>query len=174
MSRLDSAIRRLQAQRACLDRAAHAIAEVPGVLFELGLGNGRTYDHLRELCPTREIFVFERQVAAHPDCVPDDAHLYLGDVLETLPRAAERFAGRVALLHADIGTGDAARNARLAAAIQPQLPHLLAPGGVAITDQEMPWPEAEQIALPDGVAPGRYFLYRQPDPIPSPPARGEG
>jgi hypothetical protein len=161
MSRLDSAIRRLQAQRACLDSAAHAIRQVPGVLFELGLGNGRTYDHLRELCPTREIFVFERQVAAHPDCVPDEAHLYLGDVLETLPRAAERFAGGVALLHADIGTGDAARNARLAAAIQPYLPDLLAPGGVAITDQEMPWAEAEQIALPDGVAPGRYFLYRQ-------------
>jgi hypothetical protein len=161
MSRLDSAIRRLQAQRACLDMAAHAIHQVPGVLFELGLGNGRTYDHLRALCPTREIFVFERQIAAHPDCVPDDDHLYLGDVLETLPRAAERFAGQVALLHADIGTGDAARNARLAQAIQPHLPRLLAPGGVAITDQEMPWAEAEQVALPDGVADGRYFLYRQ-------------
>jgi hypothetical protein len=93
--------------------------------------------------------------------VPDDDHLYLGDVLETLPRAAERFAGGVALLHADIGTGDAARNARLAAAIQPHLPRLLALGGVAVTDQEMPWPEAEQLALPEGVAPGRYFLYRQ-------------
>lgn len=161
MSRLDSAIRRLQAQRACLDAAGHAVAGVPGVLFELGLGNGRTYDHLRELCPGREIFVFERQVAAHPDCVPDAAHLYLGDVLATLPRAGERFAGAVALLHADIGTGDAARNARLAAAIQPYLPRLLAPGGVAITDQEMPWPAAEQLRLPDGVAPGRYFLYRQ-------------
>jgi hypothetical protein len=162
MSRLDSAIRRLQAQRACLDAAAHAVSGVEGVVFELGLGNGRTYDHLRETCPQREIFVFERQVAAHPDCVPDDAHLYLGDVLETLPRAAARFAGRVALLHADIGTGDADRNARLAAAIQPHMPRLLSPGGVAVTDQEMPWPEAETVALPDGVAPGRYFLYRQP------------
>jgi hypothetical protein len=162
MSRLDSAIRRLQAQRACLNTAAQAIPGVPGVLFELGLGNGRTYDHLRELCPAREIFVFERQIAAHPDCVPDAAHLYLGDVLQTLPAAAQRFAGRVALLHADIGTGDAERNAQLAAALQPHLPRLLAPGGVAVTDQEMPWGEAEHVALPDGVAPGRYFLYRQP------------
>ncbi|MBK1696846.1 class I SAM-dependent methyltransferase [Rhodovibrio salinarum] len=161
MSRLDSAIRRLQAQRACLNAAAEAVADRPGVVFELGLGNGRTYDHLRESCAGREIFVFERQVAAHPDCVPDDAHLYLGDVLETLPQAAERFAGQVALLHADIGTGDAARNARLAGAIQPFLPHLLVPGGIAVTDQEMPWPDAEQVALPDGVAPGRYFLYRR-------------
>ena len=161
MSRLDSAIRRLQAQRACLNTAAEATAQVPGAVFELGLGNGRTYDHLRERCPKREIFVFERQVAAHPDCVPDDAHLFLGDVLETLPQAAERFAGAVALLHADIGTGDADRNARLAASIQPYLHRLLAPGGVAVTDQELPWPEAEPLALPDGVAPGRYFLYRQ-------------
>jgi hypothetical protein len=161
MSRLDSAIRRLQAQRACLDAAACATAQVPGVVFELGLGNGRTYDHLRERCPSREIFVFERKVAAHPDCVPDDSHLYLGDVLETLPAAVEQFAGQVALLHADIGTGDAARNARLAAAIQPHLPRLLAPGGVAVTDQEMPWAAAEQLSLPEGVAPGRYFLYRQ-------------
>lgn len=162
MSRLDSAIRRLQAQRACLNTAAEATARVPGAIFELGLGNGRTYDHLRERCPKREIFVFERQVAAHPDCVPDDAHLFLGDVLETLPQAAERFAGAVALLHADIGTGEAARNARLAASIQPYLHRLLAPGGVAVTDQEIPWPEADQLALPDGVAPGRYFLYRRP------------
>jgi len=162
MSRLDSAIRRLQAQRACLNTAADAIASVPGVVFELGLGNGRTYDHLRERCPAREIFVFERQVAAHPDCVPDAAHLYLGDVLETLPAAVERFAGGVALLHADIGTGDAVRNARLAEAIQPDLLRLLAPGAVAITDQQLPWTDADQIAPPDGVAPGRYFLYRRP------------
>jgi hypothetical protein len=46
-SRLDSFIRRLEAQRACLDWAAQEIAAVPGEVVELGLGNGRTYDHLR-------------------------------------------------------------------------------------------------------------------------------
>ena len=49
MSRLDSFIRRLEAQRACLDRAAALIAGIDGAVLELGLGNGRTYDHLREL-----------------------------------------------------------------------------------------------------------------------------
>ncbi|MGH6887075.1 MAG: class I SAM-dependent methyltransferase, partial [Geminicoccales bacterium] len=49
MSRLDSFIRRLEAQRACLDLAAARIADLPGPVLELGLGNGRTYDHLREL-----------------------------------------------------------------------------------------------------------------------------
>jgi S-adenosyl-L-methionine methyltransferase len=87
MSRLDSFIRRLEAQRACLEHAAGQIRDLPGPVLELGLGNGRTFDHLCELLPAREIFVFEREVRAHPDCIPDPAHLILGDVRETLPRA---------------------------------------------------------------------------------------
>ncbi|MCH8923260.1 MAG: hypothetical protein IIA67_08960, partial [Planctomycetes bacterium] len=71
MSRLDINIRRLEAQRACLNLAAEMIRDLPGPVFELGLGNGRTYDHLRAALPEREIFVFEREVAAHPDCIPD-------------------------------------------------------------------------------------------------------
>ena len=67
MSRLDSFIRRLEAQRACLDRAAALVAGLAGPVLELGLGNGRTYDHLRALLPGRDIFVFERAVSAHPE-----------------------------------------------------------------------------------------------------------
>ena len=89
MSRLDSAIRRLEAQRACLDRAAELLDGVPGHVFELGLGNGRTYDHLRERFPSREIFVFEMKISAHPSCIPDDDHLFLGDVLDRLPAVTE-------------------------------------------------------------------------------------
>ena len=60
MSRLDSFIRRLEAQRACLGFVAGQIRDVAGPVLEFGLGNGRTYDHLRELLPERDIFVFER------------------------------------------------------------------------------------------------------------------
>ncbi len=67
MSRLDSVIRRLQAQRACLNKAAGLVGGLPGAVLELGLGNGRTFDHLREILPGREIFVLEREVAAHTD-----------------------------------------------------------------------------------------------------------
>ena len=63
MSRLDSFIRRVSAQRDCLNAAADLIRDVPGPVLEFGLGNGRTYDHLRSLLPERTIFVFERQVA---------------------------------------------------------------------------------------------------------------
>ena len=102
MSRLDSAIRRLTAQRSCLEHAAALVADLPGPILELGLGNGRTYDHLCEMLPDREIFVFERKVAAHPDCVPDESHLLLGDFLDTLPQALDRVGRPAALAHADI------------------------------------------------------------------------
>lgn len=160
MSRLDSMIRRLRAQRACLDQAAALVSDLPGVVFELGLGNGRTYDHLRAICPTREIFVFERQVAADPDCVPDRDHLFLGDIHETLPAAAARFGRGVALVHSDIGTGDAAGNARIAAYLATQLPGLLCAGGVTVSDQDLGYAGAEALPLPEKVPPGRYFLYR--------------
>lgn len=163
MSRLDSAIRRLQAQRACLDRAASLIVGVPGPVVELGLGNGRTYDHLRHLLPGRAIFAFDRQLDAHPDCIPDAAHLVLGDFADTLPTALQRIGAPAALIHADTGTGEAARNARLAAWLAPHLARLAAPGGVILSDQELTGLAGEALPLPHGVAAGRYFLYRKGD-----------
>jgi S-adenosyl-L-methionine methyltransferase len=159
VSRLESAIRRLEAQRACLDAAIDHIRDRPGIILELGLGNGRTYDHLRERLPGREIFVFERHVAAHPDCVPDAAHLLLGDFRDTLRVAARRFAGQAVLVHADIGTGDPAASAALAKAIQPLLIPLMAPGGLIASDQRFTDAGWRPLALPAGVDAGRYFLY---------------
>ncbi len=161
MSRLDSFIRRLEAQRACLDRAAELIAGIDGIVLELGLGNGRTYDHLRELFPGRDIYVCERQVTAHPDCVPPADRLLLGDLRETLPVAHRRFAGKVALAHLDVGTGDAAANKALAAELLPLVVPLLCAGGVITSDPVMDCPELAPLPLPDGVAPGRYHLYRR-------------
>lgn len=160
MSRLDSAIRRLEAQRACLDLAADLIVDLPGPLFEIGLGNGRTYDHLRERMPGRHIFVFDRQVAAHPDCIPPGDRLFLGDVRDTLPVVVERFRGTVALIHADIGSGDTAASRSLARSIEPSLLQLLASGGVLIADQPFPAAGLSVLDPPSGVRTGRYFLYR--------------
>ena len=160
MSRLDSVIRRLRAQRACLRRAAEMIRELPGPVLELGLGNGRTYDHLRETFPDREIFVFEREVAADPDCRPDAAHLLLGDIHQTLPAAVARFGPSVALVHSDLGTGDAEMNRRLAGFLAARLPGLLRPGGVVISDQDVRLEGAVALPLPEGVEPGRYFMSR--------------
>ena len=62
-NRLEQMIRRLTAQRNCLEFAAEMVAGLPGPVLEFGLGKGRTYDFLRERFSEREIFVFERD---HP------------------------------------------------------------------------------------------------------------
>lgn len=160
MSRLDSVIRRLRAQQACLERAAALIRSLPGPVFELGLGNGRTYDHLCQLCPEREIFVFDRQVAAGADRVPDAEHLFLGDIHETLTAAAARFGRSVALIHSDIGTGNAEGNARIAGFLSGQVPAFLCPGGIVVSDQDLAYQGAQALPLPEGVPPGRYFMYQ--------------
>ena len=165
MSRLDSAIRRLQAQRICLDWAVAEINGRPGPVLEFGLGNGRTYDHLRDRLsggdPEREIFVFERKVAAHPDCVPDDAHLFLGDVHDSMPGALARIGSPAVMAHCDIGTGDAALTAALAVFVGSALGPLLAPGAVIAADQPLAIPGCRPVPLPAGVAEGRYHLFRK-------------
>jgi len=77
MSRLDLFIARMTSQRACLNFAAAQTAGMAGPVFELGLGNGRTYHHMREIMPDRDIYVFERAVASHPDSTPPDDRLIL-------------------------------------------------------------------------------------------------
>jgi len=159
MSRLDSFIRRLEAQRACLDWACEMIAGIPGAVLELGLGNGRTYDHLRErLGAAREIYAFDRALAAHPACVPRQGRLILGDLRETLPRFA---GGPVALAHADVGSGDAEASAALARWLGPSLAPLLGEGAIVLCDQPLADPRLSPLALPARVAEGRYFAYRQ-------------
>ena len=160
MSRLDSFIRRLEAQRACLDLAAHLVWELDGDVLELGLGNGRTYDHLRQLFPDRKIYVCERRVAAHPDCVPPAELLLLGDMRDTLQTARELLGGRVALAHLDPATGDVAASRALAAQVAPLIVPLLRPGGVLVSEPAIAWRGLSPMALPEGFTPGRYNLYR--------------
>jgi hypothetical protein len=160
VSRLDSFIRRLEAQRACLDLAAALVRGLDGPALELGLGNGRTYDHLRELFPDRDIFVCERQVAAHPDCIPPPEFLLLGDMRETLRVAQGRLGGRVALAHLDPATGDAAASRALAADLAPLILPLLRAGAILVSEPALAGDALAALPLPEGVAPGRYHLYR--------------
>ena len=158
MSRLDSFIRRLQAQRACLDHAVALVADLPGPVLELGLGNGRTYDHLRERLPGRRIIAFDRVNAANLRSLPPEGDLILGEISQT----AGAFAGiDAALVHADIGSGyDDMDELNLR-----WLPHLtvdlLASGGIAASGVPLDHRELKALPLPEGIRPGRYFLYRK-------------
>ena len=160
MSRLDSFIRRLEAQRACLDFAARLIQGLEGDVLELGLGNGRTYDHLRQLFPDRKIYVCERSIAAHPDCVPPAGLLLLGEMLDTL-RCARMLTDRVVLAHLDPGTGDLAASHALAAELTPLITPLLRLDGILVSEPAIAGDGLSPIALPAGVLPGRYHLYRR-------------
>jgi hypothetical protein len=126
--------------------------------LELGLGNGRSYDHLRErLAGSRAIYALDRQLSAHPDCVPTE--LLLGDFRDTLPRLASRIGRTVALVHADTGSGDEAASRAQALALPALVDPLLVEGAIVVSDQEMK-PQWQVLPLPDGVAPGRYFIWR--------------
>jgi S-adenosyl-L-methionine methyltransferase len=160
VSRLDSFIRRLEAQRACLDMAAELADGLDGPALELGLGNGRTYDHLRELCPERQIYVCERTVAAHPDCVPPPEFLLLGDMRDTLRAAREWLEGRIALAHLDPASGDVAASRALAEELVPLIVPLLRQGAVLVSEPSIAAPELVRLEPPEGVAAGRYNLYR--------------
>lgn len=159
MSRLESFIRRLQAQRACLELAMRDL--VPGLILELGLGNGRTYDHLLEHLPDRRIVVFERQPNPQAIPMPASADLVVGRLDETLPLAAQRWAGGAALVHSDIGCGDPAIDAATAALVGRHAAPLLAPGGWLISDQAITALDLIPQALPAEIRADRYYMYRK-------------
>ena len=161
VSRLDSFIRRLEAQRACLNLAANLVHELDGEILELGLGNGRTYDHLRELFPDRKIYVCERRLAAHPDCVPPAEDLFLGDMRDTLLTAREPLAGQIALAHLDPGTGDLAESRALAVELTPLIVPLLRCGGVLVSEPALASDQLSPLEPPDNVASERYNIYRR-------------
>lgn len=168
MSRLDSFIRRLKAQRDCLNLAANLVRGLAGEVLELGLGNGRTYDHLRQLFPDRAIYVCERRVAAHPDCVPPPEMLLLGDMRNELPRAHAWLAGRVVLAHLDMGTGDVLSSRALADELAPLIAPLLRLQGMLVSEPALTLTELNPVDLPNGIEPGRYHVYRRINPQ-SPP-----
>ena len=165
MSRLDSFIARMEAQRDCLNFLKERVDRLAGPLLEVGLGNGRSYDHLRTLFPARDIFVFERRVAAHPDCVPPDDRLFLGEVRDSIPRAVTRLGATAALIHTDLGTGDHAANVAMGRWLGPALDLLVASGGYVLANQALDVARWQRLPEPPGVPKDRYFLYRVRQPI---------
>lgn len=137
MSRLDFMISRLTAQRALLDEAARQIAGRAGCVFELGLGSGRTYDHLRQVFPDREIFAFDRSIAAHPKCIPDGDHMILGDIRETLAFCAPRIPGKPAFINVDLGSGDPTQDLITRAWLSPLIADWAEAGAIILADRPL-------------------------------------
>ncbi|WP_370467491.1 class I SAM-dependent methyltransferase [Geminicoccus harenae] len=136
------------------------VAGRPGSVLELGLGNGRSYDHLRARLPERRIVVVERDPKPHPACMPRPEDLVIGTFETVLPRAATLLPHDLVLVHADIGTGDPVRNACLAREVARQLAGFLPQGCIIAGDQHLPAERLRTLPVPEGVEPGRYHLYR--------------
>ena len=160
MSKLESFIRRMLAQRDGLNFAAREIKEIPGSVLELGLGNGRTYDHLRQLMPDRDIYVFERDVKSFSSCTPPKKRLFVGEVTETLFQAAEILGKTAALAHYDIATTSSESNRKLADRVGPLLNELMLPGSLVVSSVAMTVRQWSIVPKPVDIKPGRYFIYR--------------
>lgn len=159
MSRLDSFIRRLTAQRDILNHVSATLgADLDGPVLELGLGNGRTFSHLRERFPGRRIIAFDRAVNSHGSSTPEAEDIVIGEIRDT----AQAYLGiGAALVHADIGTGYPDKDA-ITLTWLPQLSAgLLAPGGLAVSGLPLDHPDLQAIELPPTVNEGRYFVYRR-------------
>lgn len=159
MSRLDSFIRRLTAQRDILNHVK-ADLDLPaeGGVMEIGLGNGRTFNHLRELFPTRRIVAFDRAMGAHASSVPDDKDLVIGEIAET----AQAYVGiEAALVHADIGTGYPDKDAVTLTWLPQLVAGMLAKDGIAVSGLPLDEKSLNPIPVPASVPEDRYFLYRK-------------
>jgi len=161
ISRLDLFIDRMVSQRACLDFAIAETAAMSGPVFELGLGNGRTYHHLLQRVTGRDIFVFERAVASHPDSTPPEDLTILGDVNETLPQTLARMGQVASLIHADLGGHNRAKNDIFARKVSPLVEPMLAPGGLMVASDRMYFEGLTELPLPPGAVEGRCFIYRK-------------
>lgn len=161
MSRLDVFIDRMVSQRASLDQAIALTTQMTGPVFELGLGNGRTYHHMRENIQGRDLFVFERAVASHPDSTPADEFLILGDVTETLPASVTRFGATASLIHADLGGHNLAKNDLFARKVSPLIEPLLAEGGIMVSSDRMYFESLKELPLAPGAVEGRCFIYQK-------------
>ncbi len=156
MSRLDSMLRRLTAQRDGLNWAASRIADKDGDVLDMGLGNGRTYDHLREILPNRRIWVMDRVLQCHPDSTPPEQDFLQGEAEPMLERLA-REGHKMAMAHYDFGRGIKEEDVAEAARLSPLIAQVMQPGGLLISGQ--PLVGFDQIEGPEIIAPDRYLFY---------------
>ena len=158
MSRLESMRRRLSAQIDGINWAAAHIADTPGDVLELGLGNGRTYDHLRQEIPNRRIWVIDRVLKPHPSCIPPAENFLQGEAEDMLARLASE-GHKMALAHYDFGYGVKEKDVAEGAALSPHIAAVMSPGGLIVSQQ--PLTGFQQISGPDTIDPERYLFYRK-------------
>ena len=170
MSRLDFHIEQKIAQRDSIDLAARELAGHPGWVVEFGLGRGRSYSHLVERFPDREIYCFDRELATYSTGGPPPERVLVGDLATVLADAAvqARFRSRVILAHLDLAWGDST-DARLHRLVVERTRGWLRPGAFILSDRAVPLdPAWDLVPIPAPAGVGyahRFHRYRCP-PVP--------
>lgn len=155
MSRLDSIMRRLAAQRDGLEWAANRTKDMVGDALDMGLGNGRTYDHMREVLD-RRIWVIDRVLQCHPSCIPPKADFLEGEAEAMLDKMATT-GTQIVLAHYDFGFGVKEKDVAEAIRLSPAIARIMAPGGIIVSGQ--PLVGFTALDGPDTVAKDRYQFY---------------
>ncbi|MBB4955756.1 hypothetical protein H4S14_003837 [Agrobacterium vitis] len=158
MSRLDSFINRMSAQRDLLNHIRDVYPLPSGPILEVGLGNGRTYSHLRENFPQHRIVAFDRQLGAHKSSIPEGNDLVLGEIAEK----GQDFIGcGAAMVHADIGTGYPDKDAVTLTWLPDMVAGMLAAEGIALCGLPLSHKMLEALPMLPHIEKDRYFLYRR-------------
>jgi hypothetical protein len=129
-------------------------------VVELGLGNGRTYHHLRERLTGWRIVAFERLLTAHPSSIPPEGDLILGDIEETVPRFADTDGRCARLIHADLGDGIEDNDRVLERVLPPLVVMLAAPGARVLSSTRLDHPHLIEEDWGDATAGYAYCSYR--------------
>lgn len=157
MSRLESFMRRLMAQKDGLEWAAERIKNIAGDVLEIGLGNGRSYDHLREIVPERRIWVIDRVLQCFPSCTPPESDFLKGEAEDMLVKLKSAGA-QIALAHYDFGVGVKEQDWPEAAMLSPLIADILTPKGIVISGQ--PLVGFARLDGPETITGDRYFCYQ--------------
>jgi hypothetical protein len=163
-SRLDSAIAYYQALADMLAAAAARIAACEGPVLVVGLGNGRSFDHLRERLPDRRFLAYDLRDRAHPLSRPEAGDLFLESAGSGVEDALSRLGVPAALIHCDFRHALAYDETSFPLV---RLAACLSPGGCLTLE----WPEAalSRVLLPklevaNGKAPGLFLLQERARP----------
>lgn len=175
MSRLEDLIHRFTSQRNVLDYVIRRMredgfnrhlvggigSEDAAIAVELGLGSGRTYDHLREKLPKGiDVFAFDRAIETHPGLEPAPELAVLGEIAETLPAFAEKYRNRAVLVHLDIGSNKRSGDNEVHQALAPHIAKLLRPGGYLVSDRPVDLPELRAKDVSGILCNWSYYLYQ--------------
>jgi trans-aconitate methyltransferase len=170
MSRLDFHIEQKIAQRDSIDLAARHLAGRPGWVVEFGLGRGRSYSHLAERFPGREIYCFDRELATNPGWGPPSERVLLGDLRAVLedPAVQARFRGRVILAHLDLAWADST-DTLLHRLVVERAHGWLLPGAWVLSDRAVPLdPAWRLVPIPAPAEVGHAHRFHRYEHRPAP------